>query len=254
MDILIKYCEEKYNIYSGCGTVKLGTLDYYREMDPSFISDPEEASFEFTNVGKPLTLSKEQTEKITEGKWINAPFKVEKDGNIVKKLKFPNCYIFCASMLHDNFNKRAFAKSFKSAYDSSYLITDISLFARSLASLLQNQFKLEDINLDISQKLENLPLIEFQNIQLSVIMNPVAYVDSRKIILDQQNIDNSLNMIDRKNQILFLKEKKDSYQREFRIAFIYTHPLLGMVPVKKDPKILKFNIMHNAGKYLGLEG
>ena len=110
MYILIKYCEEKYNIYSGCDTVHLGTLDYYREMDPSFtISDPEEASFELTNVGKPLTLSKEQTEKITEGKCINAPLKVEEGGNIVKKLKFPNCYIFCASMLHNDFNKRAFA-------------------------------------------------------------------------------------------------------------------------------------------------
>ncbi|MCK4824660.1 hypothetical protein KA005_53405, partial [bacterium] len=74
MEILIKYCKEKYNIYSGCDTVQLGTLDYYREMNPSFIiSDTEEASFELTNVGKPLTLSKEQTEKITEGKWINTP-------------------------------------------------------------------------------------------------------------------------------------------------------------------------------------
>ncbi len=50
MNILIKYCEEKYNIYSGCDTVQLGTLDYYREMDPSFIiSDPKEGTLELTN-------------------------------------------------------------------------------------------------------------------------------------------------------------------------------------------------------------
>jgi len=106
---------------------------------------------------------------------------------------------------------------------------------------------LEDINEGVLKKYVDLPLGEFQNIQLSVIMNPVAYVDSRKSTLDQKNIDTSLNIIDRKNTILFLKQKKDSFQREFRIAFIYSHPLLGMVPVKMAPKLLYLNIMHKTG-------
>ena len=41
--ILVKYCEEEFNIEKGCNTLQLGTFQYYREKDPSFsIADPEE--------------------------------------------------------------------------------------------------------------------------------------------------------------------------------------------------------------------
>ncbi len=65
MNFLIKYCRKEHNIFAECNTIRLGTLDYYREMDPAFtISDPNEASLEITNEGIPLTLSKEKKKKL----------------------------------------------------------------------------------------------------------------------------------------------------------------------------------------------
>ncbi len=253
MNFLIKYCRKEHNIFAGCNTIQLGTLDHYREMDPAFtISDPKEASLEITNKGIPLTLSKEQTEKITDGRWLNANINIEKGGNILKEVKFQNCYIFCTSLFHQYFNKRKYAQTFNPSYDSSYLITNIPLFSRCLATLLQNEFKLEDLSKNDLKRLKDLSINEFQNISLSLIMKSVSYIDSRRIILEQKNVDRSLEVLDTRDEILFLKEKKDALQREFRFAFIYSHPLLGRLSVKKSPKILNINIIHNTGKNLEL--
>lgn len=255
MEFLIKYCKKEHNIFAGCNTIKLGTLDYYREIDPTFtIADVNEASLEITNEGNPLTLSKKQTERLTNGRWLNAKGGVEKGGNIIKKVKFPNCYIFCTSMPHKDLNKKSFAQSFHSDYDSSYLITNIPLFANCLATLLQNHFKLEDLIENDLKKLEDMPINEFRNISLSLMMKPVSYIDSRKIVLEQKSINHSLEVYDsRRDKILFLKEKKDAFQKEFRFAFVYSHPLIGRLSVRKSPKILKLNIMDNTGKHLGLD-
>lgn len=50
-----------------------------------------------------------------------------------------------------------------------------------------------------------------------------------------------------------MKEKKHEYQREFRFVFALSHPLLGILSVKKEAKILNINPLKPAVKNLVLE-
>ena len=152
MEVLIKYCKKEHNIFEGCDTIQLGTLDYYRRMDASFtIGDPKEATFQLTNAGNPLDLSVDQTERLTNGRWTGAGdpnrilFRAEKGSRVIKSIEFPNCYIFCTCKFHENYNKMEFAQKFVPSYDSSYMITDIPLFSRNLAKALLEQFMIKDL-------------------------------------------------------------------------------------------------------------
>lgn len=175
MEVLIKYCKKEHNIFQGCDTVQLGTLDYYREMDPDFnIADPKEATFQFTIAGNPLVLSIDQMGRLTDGRWTgvgdpNRQLMRAKEGaKIIKSVEFPNCYIFCTCRFHSQFNKKKFAQKFKSNYDSSYMITNSPLFTRNLAKILMSQLKLEDFSKSDNKRLMDLSFFDMKDVSLQV--------------------------------------------------------------------------------------
>jgi len=260
METLIKYCKKEHNIFKGCDTIRLGTLDYYREMDPSFnIADPGEATFQYTSAGNPLALSVDQMERLTDGRWTaagdpNRPFmRAEKGGNIIKQKEFPNCYIFCTCRFHELYNKKKFAHKFNPNYDSSYMITNVSLFSRDLAQILFRQFMLEDLAESDTEKMKDLPIVDIKDIGLQIYSGSVAYVKSRELSFSQETFEDTLKNIPDKYQILFMKKKGDEDQREFRFAFVFSHPLLGTLTVKKEPKTVNLNLLKHVGQSQALQ-
>ncbi len=260
MEILIKYCKKEDNIFQGCDTIRLGTLNYYRDMDSSFtIADPGEATFQLTSAGNPLVLSVDQMERLTGGRWTAAGdpnrqfMRAEEGAKIIKSVEFPNCYIFCTCRFHGQYNKKEFAQKFNSDYDSSYMITNVPLFRAGLGQVLLTQFMLEDLAENDAKKVTDLPLVAIKDVGLEIYSAPVVYVESREQLFSQENFEESLKNIPNKYQVLFMKEKRDEYQREFRFAFVFSHPLLGILSVKKDPKTLNLNLLKHVGKTQVLE-
>ena len=259
MEILIKYCQREHNICQGCDTLRLGTLDYYKKLDSTFTGDPTEATFELTNAGNPLALSIDQTEKLTDGRWTGAGdstrqlLKVEKGGKLIKSVKFPNCYIFCTCRFHQEYNKKEFAKKFDPNYDSSYMITNVPMFTRSLAEVLLKHVKLEDLSEDDAKKLSGLSIMDIRDIGLQIYSAPVVYTESKEKVFSQENFEESLKKIPNQYQVLFLKENKYSFQREFRFVFAFSHPVLGILSVKEQPKTLNLNPLSCFLKDLSLE-
>ncbi len=260
MEILIKYCKKEHNIFQGCDTIRFGTFDYFRDKNSSFtVADPGEATFQLTSAGNPLVLSGDQTAILTDGRWTaagnsNRPFmRAEEGAKIIKSTEFPNCYIFCTCRFHELYNKKEFAQKFDPNYDSSYMITNVPLFIRGLAQVLLTQFRLEDLTESDAEKLKDLPIVDIKDVGLQVYSGAVAYVESREQVFSQETFEESLKNIPNRYQVLFLKEKRDEYQREFRYVFVFSHPMLGILSVKKDPKTVNLNLLKHVGKSQALD-
>lgn len=129
---IIKFCKKEHNIVSGCPTLQLGTFDYYRNLDPKFsIADVEEGSIKYECLADDdLRINSRQfnaitggAAKLTDSDSPNPPPSVSsvnikmngseligqpdgttliKPGQIETEVFYPNCYIFCCSIIEDD--------------------------------------------------------------------------------------------------------------------------------------------------------
>ena len=179
--ILVKYCEEGFNITKRCNTLQLGTFQYYREKDPSFsIADPEEGYVQISAdhkslievpyaqwnrlFGQIMSIDENSNVKMGGGTGQQLPGNIKfnaSDGQFVfdgdrKVLKFnadldfkffyPNSYIFCLSQEP---NKESIdPKRIDNSYDSYYLLSEqkVPLLVQYISSVLTNTVRLEDID------------------------------------------------------------------------------------------------------------
>lgn len=251
MDKLVKYCKPEHNIYEGCQSIQLGTLDYYRQMDPSFIiSDSDEGKVSISSSGGRVSITPEQAERLTAGAVTGSSIEIEENGRFLHTMEFPNSYIFCVSKAGDNYDQLSFAKDIDENYTSSYTITNISHFASLIADFLSGQIKIEDLDINKETAL-SLPVNFFTKLEVQVKMGMVNY-RSRDFYLSQDNIDEMIALVESPLDWYYQKDECDSGQSEFRIAFSIIHPEVGIIPVKSAPKILSLNPLYGTGSSIAL--
>jgi hypothetical protein len=242
----IKYCKKEHNIPLGCNTIQLGTLKYYREMDPRFsIADINEQT--------ETTIINSFDSSIADQKTMNQFSSIKVDNksriiaeNSVQVIEFQNSYIFSMSINNkENIIYFDQARKIDINYDSYYKIRKIPLFVNRLENIiiqnLQNNWFDET---KFGRKIEEIDLI---NIKLMSIFKPVTYVDSKTVEIVDSKIINSPyhnRIIDR---IVFTKEKVHIDDNELRILFLFVLSNKDIIPVKKEPIILSKNKL---GKFL----
>ena len=272
--IYTKYCKQEHDISAGCNTLRLGTFEYYRELDPSFsIADPEEGYLHVsTAIGSEFTLRPEQWNQLFgEGMRVSntggiptsafparrfpgdisfqakdGTFQFNDDGtftfssDIDFKFYFPNSYMFCMS-IEDEKNVRS-PTEIDTAYNSQYYIPENKLptFISHVRRLLSQAVRLEHLR-DLDSLLST-PLADLlAQTEFQPMMGPVKYVPEKEITLK------SVDDIDRNRltityfQSLFQKEEQYSRNREVRMIFALKHSKLGFLSVKSDPILLDLN-------------
>jgi len=232
---LLKYCNEKYNIAKGCPTIQLGTLQYYRELDPSFtIADPNEGKYSF--IIEDYDPVKGQETGTSQFVPIHARL-----GNVIMMHTFPNCYIFCLSADIGK-NYLEMGKTFSPEYNSYYKITDIDTFSIKLANILVENITLEHLNLGSQNKEQRLTLGDIKSISVRILNRFIKYWRVKSKIISNSKFQIDTEDLDPISRFLFTKDSKFKEEREFRIAFLFEHPKFGTLSVKKAPILLPINV------------
>lgn len=232
MQTLVKFCKPEHNLLDRCHNIRFGTLEYYREMDPSFtISDPDEGCEKV--VVKSIETDKASTEAYTTiPPDLRAPYIAIKGINF--DLTFPNCYIFCCSKVKIPIDKD-FGKNFDPAYSSSYSITNPHIFAGLLANLLQTYIKRGNFADAAKVSLEQLSIGEMMGISIAYYFREVIYVDEKISTIEEGQLSPYIKEIPQQLRPIFVKLTKFSSDKEFRFVFTIQHKSFGILPVSKEP-------------------
>ena len=226
---LHKHCKENHNIAKGCKTIRLGSLQEYREMDAKFdIADQWEGISKAGTNGDHITFSGEDLSKpemsgpiITVGpNATKGTFTI--NGSMT--VNIPNVHIFCVSYNDVN-------NSF-SEYNSKYTIPDPEKFAAELLRLYIQQLKISD--LEISDAL----ISEIGQMQFQCLHRPVRYL-KKPFDITPENKMEIMKIINNPNPVesYFTKADEKSDDQEYRFVLL---PIIGknIVSVKKEAKIL----------------
>lgn len=224
MNTIFKYCKKEYNITKGCNTLQLGTLEYYRDLDPSFsIADLNEGILGAKTTNGPVVF--EQGEALGTG-FGNGTYKGKLTIKKSLNISAPNVYIFSATLNSEN--------EFWSEYNSFYIINDLNEFCERIVYLLRKVFTLDDL------KQPKLTLNQLNSLRFEVIAKPVIYVKKPFEFTNENKMEVMNRIYD--SESTFMKCETYSPEREFRIAFILTDGK-KIYSVKKEPKIIELNLL-----------
>ena len=237
MDELIKYCEKKYNIQQGCPTIQIGTLAYYRNMDPAFsIADPTEQS-EKTYVDYYYSKDADQKTKEHLGTHSGDGRQLWMQGCTIET-DVPNSLIFCLSK-NIGGNLLENAQKFDQKYDSYYRISNTNAFATRLTNLIIENFKMDWF--DESAQVKNLTVADLREVRLGLMHKPISYVKSKTVSIENSQITSNLSIENMYERVAFTKEEKYKNDNEYRLLFTFFHPGIGILPIKEAPVILTLN-------------
>ncbi|AZE99070.1 hypothetical protein C4J95_1594 [Pseudomonas orientalis] len=221
--MLTKFCSQKYNIKTGCNTVRLGTLYDYRTIENELLRDKGEGTFSyFLNFPTHLEASPE---------WLSS-FELGGEGSVsidnlrivnnkikVKKLSLSgsthNCWIYCLSKGVDS------AGNITDAHEDKWTIEGdkIADFANYLASVLWADLSYHDLPPELTSK------YGIQDIQrrlhMSVEVKEVEYVDRHVVIAGTDHMQIS-EIEALRDMVAFIKPKEFKHEQEVRIAIWLT--------------------------------
>lgn len=224
-----KYCRKEHNIKEGCQKIHIGTLEYYKELDPDFsIADKNEGSYEY-DIDNYDPKKVPQEDRLLGGIHLI-------DINLIHN--FPNCYIFSLSQRppnKDGDDERLFAED----YDSYYQIKNVNRFGEKIVQLLYQHIGLNNFKKEVL--INKFTLKEFKEILIYMQHYPVEYVEKKIKVNEQNNASVPGPTI---NNLVFKKDKKYSHEKEYRIVFVLYHPTKGVLQVKKGPLLLPINIFY----------
>lgn len=235
--ILVKFCKPEHNLLNGCQTIRFGSFQYYREMDPNFAGIADE------NEGRETILvnsavgqgSQEAIETLEELTGIGAGNHYIQFLNINFATTFRNCYIWCCSRI-----PRARVGSqglrFNEEYTSHYAIKDGKLLAKCLTQLLYDSIFRIPFEDSAREKLNQLSRQNrLKELQIGCIHQDVVYVDEKKSIIEHGEAFPYAKNVPREFRPIFVKTKKYSLDCESRFVFIFQHPQFGILQVYKEP-------------------
>lgn len=218
--VFAKFCAEKYNIKSGCNTVRLGTLYGYRTIENELLRDNGEGTFSYAlEFPDYLEASPEWLDSFEfgggGGLHIGA-MKVDNGRVKVKNLNLSgsthNCWIYCISKSIES------AGSITDAHADKWTIEadKVSGFANYIGSVLWSELTFQDLPPDLTEKY-SLQEIQ-QRLSLNVEIREVEYVDRFVLIKDPKEFTISdMEML--RDKVAFIKPVKFKDEQEVRIAF-----------------------------------
>ena len=237
MQSLVKYCKKIHNLKLGSPTIQLGSLNYYRDLDPNFSIADQTEGHESTFIGNFDSRAAKEDVKthlrnVFQG---NGHIIME---NCVSEVHFPNSLIYCVSFDAGTNNYLEEARKFDHSYDSYYLIGNIDAFAHKLALIVLENFKVSWFDENCSTQFEQFSVADYKEIGLQLDHKKITYVPKKhEIIVDSKLTQRpeNLNQLDR---IVFTKEEKFLGDLEYRLLYTFVHPRYGVIPVRKEPVIL----------------
>lgn len=226
--MLYKFCKKEFNIALGCNTLRLGTLQEYREMDTSFcIADQWEGISQAGTDGKFVDF----TEKELSSAGVSLPamsldpgVSVSLKGNLI--MKIPNVYIFSVSLKEQNDSLKE--------YDSRYTIHNPHAFATELVRLFISQLAFKDF--DFGFEFGNYLVSEMNQINIQCFHQPVKYKE-KPFIYNEENKIEILKIINNPVESYFTKSVEKNEDNEYRFVIL---PTINqqIISVKRDAKIL----------------
>jgi hypothetical protein len=220
---LAKFCDPKYNIKTGCNTIRLGTLYGYRAIEDEKLRDDGEGTFSY---------SLEFPDFIAPSpEWLSA-FEVEGGGTAtigdmrvvdgrmeVKNVSLSgsthNCWIFCMSQSTES------AGSVTDTHEDKWTLPVEKLedFANYIANLLFNDLTYLDIPPELTSR------YSVQDIQrrlgLNVEWKDIEYVDRFVAIGREEDLQVS-EIYALRDRVAFIKPASFKEEEEIRIAFWLT--------------------------------
>ena len=231
----MKFCRPEHNILNRCHTIRFGTLEYYREMDPSFaIADSEEGR-------ESMDIQSVSSENASPE--VRKMFPVlERGGTHIEFSKMtttgPNCWIWCCSLVPQGCSESDLmtkGKSIDSAYTSSFGITNRFRFAECLTEILANSLPVSSgLAKSLKDILGRFTVREMNQLRVRSCHNVVEYIEEKKQTIDRGQVSPYSNLPPFLRRI-FTKPKTFARDKEYRFAFWLEHPLHGVLSVQKDP-------------------
>lgn len=242
---LYKHCESQFNPLNGNKTIKLGTFDYYANRDPNDAPfweggyAKQYAEYHDPNEGRRCVQTTEKIECIADelnGLKIGKASVFGGDGTIVlepgAKIIMegftPPAWVFSCSFT----NEKIF-----DGYDSYYTLPEPNLLAGKISSLLCEQLRNEDIDVEKSGKITKW-------VQHYYLGMGVSYLDQGAFDLRPDSIEtvisNHVNYDTRFTKFKEFADRNYEQEKEYRFLF-YVRNESGELFVPNKPKIINLN-------------
>lgn len=191
------------------GTVSIGNIYLYRDIENAKIRDPFEGRTKYVvnTERESVELSVEQVNAITNDYYISSALRIAPNSHFADFLNVPNAFVFSTSYRLDEELIRKFD------CEGYYKIIDIKQFADTLSEELNKQHRL-----------------------LFTVTNKVIYVKSKEIKITNENKDSVIRTIpydksksDRIKTIYIedylTKPEEFRQEEEFRFVFVPANPI-----------------------------
>ena len=233
MTTLVKYCKPQHNLLDRCHTIRIGTIEYYRDMDPSFlIADPTEGTETVKMTNQPMANASPEAAAFIKEQLGSGPYNSFQNFNF--NLTFPNSYIWCCSQINkksiDNHGKR-----FDDEYTSFYTIPNPGKFAEYIVSLLMTNISRNSFTDKTREIFDDLTIREMGEISIALFHREIFYVDEKVSKIDEGFFKAYAPEIPRELRPVFVKPMKHAEDHEYRFLFLFQHRRYGALPVRSDP-------------------
>lgn len=240
---LIKYCNSKYHP-KNCDTLQVGTLDYYRNHDNKFISDPSEATIENLRIHNTSTdkidFTTEEINWISNRKGIIVLGRNDRiccsifpnnnellDNNQVglyfnNKINIPNSYIFCCSQVEEPCEKQMRDLGYDSWYEIKYPKVFFGILTQEILNNA-NIIKPNNFELRYSTISDLINYGPMKNIKINSKIDLIKFILYRKSEVSDLNQD-----------IMYWKNT------EFRHSILF-HNTNSIIPIPVEPRPLLIN-------------
>jgi len=229
---LVKYCKPEHNLLHGCRTIRLGTFEYYRELDPNLkIADDMEGRDSVLVKSMKTETASLQARAEIGGIFPDRPYTHINNFNI--RHTFPNCFLFCCSILSKR-NRTKHAQRFDEQYTSHYMINNVVEFVQQLILILNFNIKIDHFSDPVRKQLKELSINEW-GINVGCYYNQVRYVPEKHSQIEDGKMQSYIEEIPAGLRSIFVKPDKFVEDQEFRIVFLIQHPRLKVLSVSKEP-------------------
>jgi hypothetical protein len=191
---LIKYCNSKFHPRN-CKTIQVGTLDYYRNHENNFISDPSEAILE--NIKFKNTSNQEIKFTADEFNWLFKGHAQTIAGmsispgsvfTIYDKIKVPNSYIFSCSQVEEPCEKQMKELGYDSWYEIKYPKVFFGLLTQEILKNIKIN-KRNDIQINYKTMSGLINYGQMNNIEFNSEIDLINFLLYRKNEVSQLNKD-----------------------------------------------------------------
>ena len=208
--VIYKYLmKEHLEQFKENGTVRIGNIEYYREIENKNINDPHEGRTTYNVFAKEeaIELSVDQVNAITNDYHIEASLRIAPHSFFTSDLIVPNAFTFSASCRFDKKLMKTFG------YDACYKITDIKQFVTALCNELGKKYQLL---FPVAGRVRYVQtkIINVTNSNKNTVIRTTPYGKSKSDRIKEIYIED-----------YFTKPEAFKEEEEFRLIFVPTIPI-----------------------------